>query len=114
MVRGKSREETERIMSDAAALDKHGVFSIVLESIPLGLAKLVTASVGAITIGIGAGIHCDGQVLVINDMLGMDTSFKPKHVKKYACLAETIRKDANKFIEDVRNGRFPDDAHSFH
>ena len=68
----------------------------------------------AITIGIGAGIHCDGQVLVINDMLGMDTSFKPKHVKRYACLAGTIREDANKFIDDVRNGRFPDDAHAFH
>ena len=114
MVRGKSREEAERIMSDAAALDRHGVFSMVLESIPLGLARLVTESVGAVTIGIGAGIHCDGQVLVINDMLGMDTGFKPKHVKRYACLGEAIREAANKFIEDVRNGRFPDDAHSFH
>ncbi len=114
MVRGKSREEAERIMSDAAALDRHGVFSMVLESIPLGLARLVTGSVGAVTIGIGAGIQCDGQVLVINDMLGMDTDFKPKHVKRYAFLGEAIREAANKFIEDVRNGRFPDDAHSFH
>lgn|GEM_PF-2797708 len=91
-----------------------GSFYGALLSSARGLAKLVTESVGAITIGIGAGIHCDGQVLVINDMLGMDTSFKPKHVKRYACLAETVREDANKFIEDVRNGRFPDDAHSFH
>lgn len=113
-VRGKSSEEAERIRSEAEALDRHSVFSIVLESIPLGLAKTITESVSAVTIGIGAGVHCDGQVLVVNDLLGMDLSFNPKHVKRYACLAETVSEAVARFIKEVRAGEFPDDEHSFH
>jgi len=113
-VRGKSAEEAERIRRDAEALDRHGVFSIVLETIPLGLAKSITESVSAITIGVGAGIHCDGQILVINDLLGMDLSFKPKHVKRYTCLEDIISEAVARFIKEVRDGEFPDDDHSFH
>ena len=113
-VRGKKRDEAERIYEDALELDRLGVFSIVLECIPLRLAKRITEAVKSLTIGIGAGIHCDGQVLVVNDMLGMEEGFKPKHVKRYAYLTETIRDTVLRFIDDVQSERFPDDAHSFH
>ncbi|KON29681.1 hypothetical protein AC482_05890 [miscellaneous Crenarchaeota group-15 archaeon DG-45] len=113
-VRGKKGGEAERIYMDALELDGLGVFSIVLECIPLGLAKRITEAVGALTIGIGAGAHCDGQVLVVNDMLGMEESFEPKHVKRYASLSETIREAALKYIAEVQTGIFPGDEHSFH
>ena len=113
-VRGKKRDEAERIYEDALELDRLGVFSIVLECIPLRLAKRITEAVKSLTIGIGAGIHCDGQVLVVNDMLGMEEGFKPKHVKRYAYLTETIRDAVLRFMDDVQSERFPDDAHSFH
>lgn len=113
-VRGKKREEAERIFRDAVDLDGLGVFSIVLESIPKRLARRITEAVEAPTIGIGAGIHCDGQVLVINDLLGMDESFKPKFVKRYAHLEKIIREAVRRFIDDVLNERFPDEEHTYH
>jgi len=113
-VRGKKRSEAERILADAKELDDLGAFSIVLECIPLKLARRVTEAVEAVTIGIGAGVHCDGQVLVVNDMLGMDVGYSPKHSKKYADLNEVIGDAVRRYIEDVRDGRFPTDKHSFH
>ncbi len=113
-VRGKKREEAERIFADALELDALGVFSIVLECIPMRLSRRITEAVGALTIGIGAGPDCDGQVLVLNDMLGMDEGFKPKHVKRYADLSRTIRDAVARYVEEVREGRFPDEEHSFH
>ena len=113
-VKGKKRREAEHIYADSLELDRLGVFSIVLECIPMGLAKRITEAVGSLTIGIGAGVNCDGQVLVLNDMLGMEEGFKPKHVKRYARLSETIKDAVLKYVEDVRSRRFPDDAHSFH
>ncbi len=113
-VRGKKREEAERIFADALELDALGVFSIVLECIPMRLSRRITEAVGALTIGIGAGPDCDGQVLVLNDMLGMDEGFKPKHVKRYADLSRTIRDAVSRYVEEVREGRFPDEEHSFH
>jgi 3-methyl-2-oxobutanoate hydroxymethyltransferase len=107
-------DDAERIFRDAQTVDKLGVFSLVLECVPEQLAKRITENVKSITIGIGAGKYCDGQVLVINDLLGMDESFKPKYVKKYANLSEIIKKAVVDFREEVKNGRFPDDAHSFH
>lgn len=95
-------------------VDKLGVFSLVLECVPEQLAKRITENVKSVTIGIGAGKYCDGQVLVINDLLGMDDSFKPKHVKRYANLAETIRNAVAAFKKEVEGGKFPDEAHSFH
>lgn len=113
-VKGKKKREAEHIYADSLELDGLGVFSIVLECIPMGLAKRITEAVGSLTIGIGAGVNCDGQVLVLNDMLGMEEGFKPKHVKRYACLSEAIKDAVLKYVEDVQSKRFPDDAHSFH
>lgn len=113
-VKGKKKREAEHIYADSLELDRLGVFSIVLECIPMGLAKRITEAVGSLTIGIGAGVNCDGQVLVLNDMLGMEEGFKPKHVKRYAHLSETIKDAVLKYVEDVQSKRFPDDAHSFH
>jgi len=111
---GKLDNEAEKIFEDAQAIDKFGVFSMVLECVPEQLAKKITENVKSITIGIGAGKYCDGQVLVINDLLGMDERFKPKYVKKYADMSEIIKKAAMEFKKEVESGEFPDDAHSFH
>ena len=113
-VKGKEEIEAEKIYKDALELEKLGVFSIVLECVPENLAKKITDSVKIPTIGIGAGKYCRGQVLVINDLLGMDDSFKPKHVKKYADLSKTIKNAVSKFKEEVLEGKFPDDEHTFH
>jgi len=111
---GKNKDDAEGIFRDAIVVDKLGVFSMVLECIPEQLAKRITENVRSVTIGIGAGKYCDGQVLVVNDILGMDESFKPKYVKRYANLSDVIKKAVVDFREEVRDGKFPDDAHSFH
>jgi 3-methyl-2-oxobutanoate hydroxymethyltransferase len=113
-VKGKKPEEAEEIFRDALELDKLGVFSMVLECIPESLAKKITENVKAPTIGIGAGKHCDGQVLVINDMLGLDESFKPKYVRRYAHLNEVIKDAVARFMEDVSAGNYPDKEHTYH
>ncbi len=113
-VRGKAPEEAEKILQDAIELDKLGVFTMVLESIPEGLARRITDAVGTPTIGIGAGKHCDGQVLVINDMLGLDPSFSPKYVKRYANLNQIIKQAVENFRQDVRAGNYPDEEHTYH
>jgi 3-methyl-2-oxobutanoate hydroxymethyltransferase len=110
---GKADKDAERIFREAQTIDKLGVFSLVLECVPEQLAKKITESVTSITIGIGAGKYCDGQVLVINDLLGMDESFSPKHVKKYANLSDIIKKAVMDFKREITSGEFPDDAHSF-
>jgi 3-methyl-2-oxobutanoate hydroxymethyltransferase len=112
-VRGKKRSEAERILAEARKLDALGVFSLVLECIPLKLAKQVTEAVGTLTIGIGAGVHCDGQVLVVNDMLGMDEGYSPKHSKVFANLNDIIGDAVERYIEEVKAGKFPTDMHSF-
>jgi 3-methyl-2-oxobutanoate hydroxymethyltransferase len=106
--------EAERILDDAVELDKMGVFAIVLECIPKSLAKKITETVNASTIGIGAGIHCDGQVLVINDVLGFDEAFSPKYLKRYASIGREIRKAIVNFKDDVLNGKYPDEKHTYH
>ncbi|MDI6690513.1 MAG: 3-methyl-2-oxobutanoate hydroxymethyltransferase [Candidatus Bathyarchaeota archaeon] len=113
-VRGKKPEEAKQIFRDALELDRLGVFSIVIECVPEGLAKKITEAVKAPTIGIGAGKYCDGQVLVINDMLGMDLSFKPKFVKRYAELNNIIRDAVSKFVKEVSAGVYPDEEHTYH
>jgi 3-methyl-2-oxobutanoate hydroxymethyltransferase len=113
-VKGKKPEEAQQILRDAQELDGLGVFSIVLECIPENLAKKITESVKVPTIGIGAGKNCDGQVLVINDMLGFDESFKPKYVKTYANLNSTIKDAVAKFIHEVETGVYPDEEHTYH
>lgn len=113
-VRGKAPEDAQKILQDAVQLDKLGVFTMVLESIPEGLAKQITEAVDAPTIGIGAGKHCDGQVLVINDMLGLDPTFSPKYVKRYANLNQMIMKAAKDFKQEVKGGEYPDYEHTYH
>lgn len=113
-VKGKKPEEAQQILQDAQELDGLGVFSIVLECIPESLAKTITKSVKVPTIGIGAGKHCDGQVLVVNDLLGFDENFKPKYVKTYANLNKTIKDAVAKFVEEVSTDKYPDEEHTYH
>ncbi|MDH5186817.1 MAG: 3-methyl-2-oxobutanoate hydroxymethyltransferase [candidate division WOR-3 bacterium] len=110
---GKNKKEAERILQDAMGLDKLGVFSIVLECIPSGLARRITESVTVPTIGIGAGKYCDGQVLVINDLLGMDEDFHPKFVKRFANLSPMIKQAVINFRDEVKQGSFPDEEHAY-
>ncbi len=113
-VKGKKPEEAEQIFRDALELDRLGVFSIVIECVPESLAKKITEAVKAPTIGIGAGKYCDGQVLVINDMLGMDLSFKPKFVKRYAELYKVIKEAVTNFVGEVQTGAYPGEEHTYH
>jgi 3-methyl-2-oxobutanoate hydroxymethyltransferase len=111
--RGKSREEAERIKRDAKALEDAGAFSIVLEKVPAGLAKEVTAMLNVSTIGIGAGPHCDGQVLVMHDLLGLTEEFHPRFVRKYATLADTVREAIEHYDRDIKSGTFPNEGESY-
>jgi 3-methyl-2-oxobutanoate hydroxymethyltransferase len=112
-VQAKSEETAERLLQDALALEKSGIFSLVLEGIPSAVAQRVTESVQVPTIGIGAGPRCDGQVLVVTDMLGMGLGKYPKFVKRYAGLREEIERAARAFAADVEAGAFPDAGHSY-
>ncbi len=109
---GKTPEAAIRILEDAQALEEAGVFAIVLETVPAPLAALITEKVSVPTIGIGAGIGCDGQVQVINDLLGSFTDFVPRHAKQYAKLADIIRDAVSEYHEEVKAGTFPTKKHS--
>ncbi len=109
---GKTDESVRELIEDAISLEAAGVFAIVLELVPKAVAKKVSESVRIPTIGIGAGNGCDGQVLVINDMLGM-TDMELKHNRKYLNLFEDIKNAVNNYISDVKSGVFPDDKESF-
>jgi 3-methyl-2-oxobutanoate hydroxymethyltransferase len=113
-VRGADAEEARRIVEGAVNLEKAGAFAIVLESMPRELAAIVTERLAIPTIGIGAGPACDGQVLVVHDLLGFSTGYLPKFVKAYANLQEVITKAAGAYVADVRAGVFPGDAQSYH
>jgi 3-methyl-2-oxobutanoate hydroxymethyltransferase len=112
-VQGREEAAAERLVEDAISLEKAGAFSIVLELMPAAVAARVTEAVSIPTIGIGAGVGCDGQVLVLPDLLGLNDRFSPKFLKRYASLADEVRSAIAKFGEDVRNRRYPDDEHSF-
>uniref|UniRef100_A0A7C4XLP5 3-methyl-2-oxobutanoate hydroxymethyltransferase n=1 Tax=candidate division WOR-3 bacterium TaxID=2052148 RepID=A0A7C4XLP5_UNCW3 len=112
-LRGKTPKEAKKIYSDAKELESAGCFSIVLEKIPMGLAKRITRVLSIPTIGIGAGPYCDGQILVLHDMLGLYEDFTPKFVKRYANIGESIRDAVSKYIKEVKGGTFPDETHSF-
>ena len=113
-VQGKEKEDREKIIQDALAVEEGGAFSVVLEGIPMDLAQEITRRVSIPTIGIGAGMHCDGQVLVVHDMLGLFDMYTPKFVKRYAELRDVMADAVKRFIAEVREGSFPDDEHSFH
>jgi 3-methyl-2-oxobutanoate hydroxymethyltransferase len=112
-VQGREVGGRERLLSDARTLEEAGVYAIVLEAIPADIARDITASVAIPTIGIGAGTGCDGQVLVSYDALGMDETFKPRFVRRYATLGATIKEAIAHYVSDVRAGAFPSDAESF-
>ena len=113
-IQGRTRDTAQALLEDAQALEEAGAFAIVLEGIPGELAEKVTAAIRVPTIGIGAGPGCDGQVLVIYDLLGMDNNWNPKFTKKYANLNDVIVKAVSAYIEDVKSGSFPGPEHTFH
>jgi 3-methyl-2-oxobutanoate hydroxymethyltransferase len=112
-VQGKTPQAAARVLEDATALEEAGAFAIVLETIPAQLAQLITAKLSIPTIGIGAGIHCDGQVQVINDILGSYTEFVPKHAKQYAKLTDIIAKAVAQYQSEVKAGTFPTAKQSY-
>lgn len=113
-VQGRRADDAERLMADALAVQEVGAFCLVLEGIPSELAAEITARLDIPTVGIGAGPDCDGQVLVCNDLLGFDLSFKPKFVKRFAELQTVMVGAFEDYAREVRDGSFPDAEHSFH
>jgi len=112
-VQGRDEKTAERLKADAKALEEAGAFAIVLELVPAPLASQITKSLSIPTIGIGAGPACDGQVLVLPDMLGLNDRFTAKFVKRYAALAEDVREAVKLYTAEVREGRYPGPEHSF-
>jgi len=113
-VQGKDAEGARRIIDDAILLEEAGAFSVLLEAIPAPIAKRITERLRIPTVGIGAGINCDGQVLVVHDLLGLFDRFTPKFAKRYANLSESMLKAFGAFKEEVAKRAFPTDQHSFH
>lgn len=112
-VRAKEEAEAEKLISDARLLEELGAFSIVMEKIPAQLAKRVTESISIPTIGIGAGPHCDGQVLVVHDMLGMTHEFKPKFLRQYLNLYDKITEAVEQYVADVKSVDFPNENEQY-
>jgi 3-methyl-2-oxobutanoate hydroxymethyltransferase len=112
-VQGKTEEAQKRLIEEALAVEEAGAFSLILEAIPMELAKTITEKLTIPTIGIGAGLHCDGQVLVIHDLLGMFERFVPKFVKRYASLKDDALKAVKAYIDEVEKGDFPSEDQSF-
>lgn len=112
-VQGKDTEAAQKLIDDALALEAAGVCAIVLECIPTQLAKIISEKLTIPTIGIGAGHVCDGQVLVINDIVGLYDSFTPKFVKSYGHVGQEMKKAINTYIEEVKNVQFPEEKHGF-
>ena len=112
-IQGVGEDAAQRMLEDAKALQSAGCFSIVLEKIPKELARRITGAIDIPTIGIGAGPYCDGQVLVLHDILGLFEEFTPKFIKRYASLAKEIRRAVDQYKKDVGDGVFPGQEHSF-
>ena len=112
-VQGRTEETAKRLLEDAKALEQAGAFAVVLETVPTPLATLITQKVSIPTIGIGAGVGCDGQVQVVSDILGLFTDFVPKHAKQYAKLADIIRAAVTDYDREVKDGTFPTEEQSF-
>ena len=112
-VRAKDEDEAEKLKRDAKILEEAGCFGIVLEKIPAQLAKEVSESLSIPTIGIGAGMHCDGQVLVMHDMLGINTEFKPRFLRQYLNIADQASEAVKKYISDVKSKSFPSELEQY-
>jgi 3-methyl-2-oxobutanoate hydroxymethyltransferase len=112
-VQGKDPRDADRLVEEAKLLEAYGCFALVVEGMPWKVAQRITEAVSIATIGIGAGPHCDGQVLVVNDLLGMNEAFAPRFVKRYAEVGKTMASAFESYIADVKAGRFPDLDHSY-
>jgi 3-methyl-2-oxobutanoate hydroxymethyltransferase len=112
-VQGKTSKDAVRLMEDARALEDAGAYAIVLELVPAELSQLITERLSIPTIGIGAGVHCDGQVQVIHDMLGLSTDFTPKHARRFAHLGDAITNAVSEYSKQVKSGSFPTADESF-
>jgi 3-methyl-2-oxobutanoate hydroxymethyltransferase len=112
-VQGRDADAAQRLVDDARRLEDAGVFSLVLELVPAAVAERVSSAVQVPTIGIGAGVGCDGQVLVLPDLLGLNDAFSPKYLKRYASLGDDVRRAVRAFGDEVRGGVYPDADHSF-
>ena len=111
---GRTLAEAEELQSDALALERAGAFALVLESVPATLAQKITESISIPTIGIGAGVHCDGQIQVLHDLLGLNPhAVHPRHAKAYAKLGDEMRAAVSHYVQDVESGTFPTREHSF-
>ena len=111
--RGRDEDEAQQIIDDALALEQAGAFAVVIEKVPSSVAARVTASLRVPTIGIGAGPNCDGQILVVTDMLGLTVDFHPRFVRRYANLQHTIGDAVHHYCSDVRSSGFPDSSESY-
>jgi 3-methyl-2-oxobutanoate hydroxymethyltransferase len=112
-VQGREEEGADRLIGEAKGLEEAGAFAVVLELVPASVSARITKAVGIPTIGIGAGAECDGQVLVLPDVLGLNDTFQPKFLKKYAEMATEVRSAIGSWASDVRSGAYPDADHSF-
>ena len=112
-VQGKGKQEAQRLLDEARAVEEAGAFAVVLECAPAKLAKKISESISIPTIGIGAGAGCDGQVLVYQDMLAMYSDFKPKFVKQYAQVGSVMKDAFRQYIDEVKSGAFPSEEHTF-
>jgi 3-methyl-2-oxobutanoate hydroxymethyltransferase len=112
-VQGREPDDATRLVAEARRLAEAGVYAMVLELIPAAVAADITRSVPVPTIGIGAGVECDGQVLVLPDLLGLNDRFQPRFLKRYANMADDVRDAVSRYCTDVRERRYPDDEHSF-
>ena len=112
-VQAKKSEDAVDLLQDAKKLEESGVFSIVFEMVTSDVARIITKSIKVPTIGIGSGVNCDGQVLVVHDMLGMFEKIKPKFAKRYLNLSEEIRNAINSYVKDVKEEKFPGQEHTF-
>lgn len=112
-VQGKSEEAAQRLLEEARAVEEAGAFAVVLECVPAKLAEFISKEISIPTIGIGAGVGCDGQVLVYQDMLGMYSDFVPKFAKQYAKVGEVMRKAFADYNKEVKDGVFPEEKHTF-
>ena len=112
-VQGKTPAAAVKLVNDAVSLEQAGAYAVVLETIPAQLAQVITEKTSIPTIGIGAGPHCDGQVQVFHDLLGLFTDFVPKHAKRYAQVGEAIKQAVSEYVAEVREGAFPTERESF-
>ena len=113
-LQGRTKESAIKLVEDAKALEKAGVFSIVLEMVASEVADVITKSVSVPTIGIGSGAGCDGQVLVLHDMLGIYEDIRPRFVKRYAELSKSILDAVSRYTSDIKAGKFPEESNTFH